>query len=331
MMGAGIPLADSVAYLERGETEPRFQGVLVDVHRALSSGHPFSRSLGRHSGLFPPTVIELIAVGEKTGALLASLEQVALLYERQSERRQRIGAALTYPLCLAAVMLVVMVLFVKVLGPRDQGLMGMLGKDVPWPTRVLLAMSDFLSQPLWWGAALAVMIFLVLLVRRQYHQRAELRERCDALLLNLPVLGSLFSKLEGARALDALGSSLRVGLPLMSALSNAGRTVSNSSFRGRWSEASVLIRDGQGLAVALTAQGCFPRLVTSLVEVGESSGKLEEMLGRAAGLLDEEVNDSVDQALSLLEPLLLAVGGAAAAFVAVATFMPVMRLVSTLG
>ncbi len=330
-MGAGIALADAVAYLERGEAEPRFQGVLVEVHRSLSSGSPLSRALGKHPGLFPPTVIELIAVGEKTGALLASLDQVALLYERQSERRQKVGGAMAYPVCLAVVMLVVMLIFVKVLGPRDQGLIGMLGKEVPWPTRLLMAMSDFLSQPLWWGAALALLIGLVMLLRRAFHQRPEWQARYDDLLLRVSVVGRLLGRLEAARALDALGSSLRVGLPLLSALNNAGRTVTNRSFRERWSDTTVLIRDGQGLATAMLAHGGFPRLVTSLVEVGEASGKLEEMLTRSSRLLDDEVNDSVEQALSLLEPLLLAVGGAAAAFVAVATFMPVMQLVSTLG
>ena len=331
MLQAGIPLVDAVHYLEQGELEPHFQAVLADVHKTLISGFPLGQALAKHAKVFPGLVVELVQVGEKTGALVICLEQVAALYERQMERRQKIASALAYPACLMVVMALVIVVFVKVLGPRDQGLLGMLGDDVPWPSQILLLGSDLLSNPLLVGGAAIALAFLLLTVRRYYLFSPTFRRLVDGWLLGAPILGKLIVKLEASRALDALASSLRVGLSMLAALANANRMVANTSFREGMEQATLAVRNGEGLGVSLGRHAAFPRLVTSLVEVGEVSGELEAIITRTSRILDEEVNDSLDQVVSLAEPILLAAGGAAAAFVAVATFLPVMRLVATLG
>ena len=148
MLAAGISIPDSLASLERAEINPVFRKVLGNCLDTLIAGHSFSHCLASHSAVFSSLVVEMAANGERTGTLANTLGHLASLQERGLERRQRVKAALTYPLCLLIVMLLVVCLFVTFVAPGDEGLFGTLGEELPWPSRVLMALSPAVARVL---------------------------------------------------------------------------------------------------------------------------------------------------------------------------------------
>jgi type IV pilus assembly protein PilC len=330
MLQAGISLPDGLAYLEKGEANPAFRQVLAGCVGALMGGHPFSSGMKKYPEVFSPLVTEMVANGESTGGLAQTLGQLATLQERRLERRQRVKAALTYPLCLLVVMLLVVGLFVTVVSPGDQGLFGTLGKDIPWPSQVLITVSKVITSPVLLFLLVGTVTVVVLIFRRTYNDSTSFRLAVDAQLLSLPVVGKLISRLEAARCLEVLASSLSVGLSVLQGLKNAIRVTGNDKFRRDLVNASKAITHGDGLGVALARNTTIPRFATSLIEVAEESGNLDRALDHSARILDEDVNDALGQAVALAEPVLLCLGGLAAGFVAVATFLPIMRLISDL-
>ena len=330
MIQAGISLPDSFSYLEKGETNPAFRKVLASCLDVILKGLPMSAGMKKHPEVFPVLTIEMVANGESTGALVNTLGQLAMLQERGQERVLRVKAALAYPTCLLVVMLLVVALFITFVAPGDEGMFGVLGDDVPWPSKVLIALSAFLTNPLLMLGAAAVITTCVLLFRRAYYESADFRLAVDRYCLSLPVVGRLLARLDSARSLDVLASSLRVGLSIVQALKNAIRVVSNEKFRRDLIDANEAIMGGVGLGVALARTTRIPRFATSLIEVAEEAGELDNALERSAAILDEDVNDALGQLVALAEPLFLTLGGLAAGFVAVATFLPIMRLIAKL-
>jgi type II secretory pathway component PulF len=330
MLHSGISLPDSLSYLEKGEANPAFRKVLGSCLDILLKGHPLSLGMKKHSEVFSVLSIEMVTNGENTGHLSNTLGQLAMLQERSLDRVQRIKGALAYPTCLLLVMLVVVGLFVTFVAPGDEGLFSTLGDDVPWPSQVLMSLSAFVTNPALMLGSGALVTGLVLLFRRAYHESAEFRLRVDEQCLALPVVGPLLARLDAARTLDVLATSLEVGLSIVQAMKNSIRVVANERFRQDLLEANQAIIAGDGLGVALARNTRIPRFATSMIEVGEESGKLDHILKRSSLILDEDVNDALARLVLLAEPLLLSLGGLAAGFVAVATFLPIMKLISNL-
>lgn len=330
MVVSGISLPDSMVYLERGEANPAFRQVLASCLDTLLKGYPLSMGFKRYPQVFGVLSVEMVATGESTGALSCTFGHLAQLAERNIERKQRIKSALAYPTCLFVVMVLVVALFVTFVAPGDEGLFSALGDDIPWPSQVLIGISSVVTNPLLMVGLGGGALTLALLFRRSYHQSPEFRLSIDSGLLGLPVLGKLISALESARCLDVLATSLSVGLTIVQALKNSLRVVSNEKFRRDLEAANQAIIEGSGLGAALAANTSIPRFATSLIEVSEEAGALDGALDRCARILDEQVNDALERAVVLAEPLLLALGGTAAGFVAIATFLPIMRLIAEL-
>jgi type IV pilus assembly protein PilC len=330
MLQAGISLPDGLAYLVKGEVNPALTRVLEDCLDTLLKGYPLSQGMRRAPTTFSPMLVEMVATGESTGALAQTLGQLAHLQERSQDRVQRVKSALAYPTCLFVIMLLVMGLFVTVVAPGDQGMFGVLGDNIPWPSQVLISLSRLLGNPWLMLTLLALLAGLVEVCRRAYQRSSRLRLSMDSFCLRLPVVGRLLVGLDAARALEVLYSSLKVGLSIVQALKNAIRVVQNERFRQDLVAANHAVMNGRGLGVALAENTRLPRFATSLIEVCEEAGELDSALERVAAALDEQVNDALNRAVALAEPLLLCLGGLAAGFIAVATFLPIMRLLSTL-
>lgn len=329
MLQAGVSLPNSLSYLEVGEPNPAFQAVIKGCLDTVLKGFPLSTAMRRY-GAFSTLSVEMVANGEKMGSLAQSFGHLATLQERQIERKQRVVSAMAYPLCLLTVMLLVVGLFVTFVAPGDEGLFSVLGDDVPWPSQALITLSAGISNPLLMGAMVLFLAASTLGFRKAYRDFASFRFKVDSFCLDLPVIGRLLSRLDSARSLDVLASSLKVGLTIVQALKNSVRVVSNDKFRSDLEKANGAIMEGQGLGSALAESTSIPRFATSLIEVAEEAGQLDSALERTAAILDEDVNDALGRAVALVEPLLLCLGGAAAGFVAIATFLPIIRLVSNL-
>lgn len=328
MLDAGISLPDCLVYLEKGETDPEFSQVLGGCLTTILSGHPLSAGMRNYPKVFSPMMVEIVASSEHSGSIASSLGGLAELTERQQERRRRIVSALAYPCCLFAVMMIVVLIFVVFVAPGDDGLFSQLGDEVPWPSQVLIGLSKFVTSPLWLGGSVGLVALFVLLFRRAYRNSADFRFLVDDCCLNFPVLGRLLVRLEAARVFDVLGGASKIGISLVSALHQATRVCSNTSFRKDLMEALESVASGSGVGTALARHTRIPRYATSLIEVSEESGQLAHAMESASAALDDEANSALAQLVSLAEPMLLCLGGLAAGFVAVATFLPIIRLIS---
>lgn len=329
MVESGISLQDSLSYLEQGEANPDFHLVIGDVLESVLSGFPLSQGLRKSPEVFSRLTIELVATGENTGALVQTFEHLATLYERGLDRRHRIRAALAYPMCLLVVMILVIGLFVVFVAPGDSGIFAALGGNIPWPSQVLISLSSFVTNPILLLIIGATLSGAVMVLKRAYRENDEFRLKVDRCLLQIPVLGSFLARLESAKTLEVLASSLRVGMNMVGALQNAIRVATNHEFRDSLKRVLEGVVQGESLGKTMENKTVIPRLATSMIEVGETTGDLDGLLLRAAHILDEDCNDALARLVSLAEPLLLALGGAAAGFVAIATLLPVIRMVAT--
>lgn len=330
MTQVGVGLVQAVSYLEKGEPDPYFSLVLDEVVTSLERGNMLSAALAR-SGAFDTLFVQLVVVGESHGALVETFARIAVVAENQARRRKALTSALTYPAFLLTVMLAVGLLFVFLIAPGDSGLIKVLGEDVPAPTRLLIFTLNLLTSPYFLGASLLALAVAGLVLRRIYSASKDLRLQLDEFLRSMPVLGGLQTSLDIARALDVVSNSMQVGLDVLKSLQLGANVCQNRANRRDLRNAIQSVTRGMGLAESLQEHTCFPPMVVQLMQVGELSGRLSEMAGQVARMMSEDVERRLDTALKLVEPILLSAGGMVACFVAVAAFMPIMKMVSTFG
>jgi len=324
LLASGVTIDAALDNLSRSDEGLTGLGSVVDrlLHSVLS-GRTLSQAMADPDlrGLFSSLAIGMIAVGEKTGGLTEAALRLADLTERQFRLRRCLISALAYPAVLLAVITAVGALFVLVIAPGDKGLFATFGGRLPWPSQVLVDLSDLLRNPLAWVALLLGGPLLLVAVRALLRRSATARLAFDTWLWNAPVVGVVVRKSLSARVLAVLGASLRVGIPALEALALARQVALNMVLEKGMARATERFREGTDLAGALEAQGIFPR-------VGQETGTLDTMLHRACVLFEEDVEAALNRFSKLIEPLLLALAGCAATFVALATLLPVMEIAS---
>ncbi|MEW6280170.1 MAG: type II secretion system F family protein [Candidatus Eremiobacterota bacterium] len=331
MLGAGVTVTRAIEFLKQSEEDPRLAEVLEEVAARLHSGRTLSASMGGNlSRVFQPVAVGIVQLGEQTGALLAALNKLADLMEVQMRQRKAIQAALTYPSVLLVVLGLVFFLFVFILAPGDAGLLGAVGGQLPWPTRVLVAVRGGVHSPWVLLAVLGGLGLLALWSDRLLRENATVRATVHGWMLRQPVLGDLIRKTLSARMLYVVSTALQVGVSLLQALRMARAVCTNEHMAGQLDEAIRSFQNGDELARSLERRGVFPRLVTSLIHMGLETGNLDAMLARLSDTYEEEVEMTLDNAARLVEPFLLALIGVLAGFLALATVLPILQVVDRL-
>jgi type II secretory pathway component PulF len=328
MLSSGVPLAPSILHLVEGESNLELKEAWAGCFATLMNGHPLSKGMKCYPGVFSRASVDLISVAENTGSLVAVCKQMALMYERKQRRQQQLLSAVSYPACLFLVMLFVVVVFVVAVVPGDQGIFAALGDNVPWPSQILQSAAAILTNPLLMMGLLAVLVGVGTSVSRAYKQQDEARLFFDRVLLAIPVVGHLIGRSESARAFETMTSCSRVGMGIVRAMRHAAVTCRNTKFRMDLQDATKAVSLGAGVGESLARHTVVPTVATSLVEVGEASGRMVEMLERSTVMLDTDVQDALDKVVALAEPALLTGGGLLAAFIALATFLPITNLIS---
>lgn len=330
MLEAGVNLHEAILFLEKGETNPRLRLALEGVHRSLASGRSLSRAMADFPDIFSRLSVEIIAVGENTGMLVAALRRIATISQRAVERRQMVWSALAYPLCLSLVMLTVVALFVIFVAPGEDGLFGTLGDDMPWPSKVLIAISSFLTNPTYVVITLLALLVAGLLIRRYLLTNTDALLALHKLALILPVVGPLAAQAEIARTLDVLASSQAVGAPLLASLRSCRSVAGNLEYRRQLRELTRTVKDGFAFGRSFAAMPYTPTYVGAMLEISDESGNLDVVARNLADTVEDDLRLSLDTAMKLMEPCFLLVSGLAAGFVTVATFLPVVKLVTKL-
>lgn len=317
------PLEETLRTIVRQTEQAHVQRILGRVHAGVVEGRRLSDAMALEPVSFPPLYRAMVAAGESSGSLPEILERLADLQERQAQVRGKVIAAIAYPAALAVVATVVVIALMIFVVPKVVEQFDNIGQTLPLLTRIVIALSEFLSG--WWWAILAALVLGSLGFARALRDEG-FRYRFDAWLLRLPLLGRLLRDLHAARLARTLATMVASRLPIIEGLALTSATVTNRALRRASDEIVTSIREGGSLSAALKKSGVFPPLLVYMAAGGESSGRLDLMLERAADYMEREFDTFTATALSLLEPGVIIVMGGVVAAIVLSILLPILQL-----
>lgn len=322
LLGAGLSLDDALNTVNEQTDQPLLSKTFAKVREHVVQGGTLHEALAAHRHIFPDLFINMIQVGEDSGTLDRTMYRLADFLESQARMRARIQAALAYPLLMTLVGSGVLVfLFVFVI-PKITTMLNELDRALPWPTLLLITLTDFLAR--WWWL-LGLLLVVAVLALKRYRDSTRGREHIDSLLLKAPLFGRLQLLIVTARFARTLGTLLESGVPLLKALDIARNLLSNRILNQAIETVTLRVQEGTGLALSLKETTVFPPMLAQLTAAGEKSGKLEEMLFRVADTYEHQTDLSMTGMLSLLEPLMILVMGGIVGFVVLAILLPIFE------
>lgn len=302
LLEAGLTLDRSLQILiDLADAEEKAR-LLGSLQEAVRGGAVFSDALERHPEVFPRLYVNMVRAGEASGALDAVLGRLADYLEQAQALKETVKSALVYPSILvfvAALSLVVLLMFVV---PQFKQLFADLGAALPLPTQIVIGIGD-LFRDYWW--ALVALVALVAALVARALQNPQVRYQWDRRVLRAPLFGELLWKLDTARFSHTLATLLKNGLPLLSALTLSKEVVGNRRIVELLGETAEELKHGKGLAGPMLSREVLPKLALQMIKVGEESGSLDAMLGKVAGVYDQETRATVQRMLTLLEPILI--------------------------
>ncbi len=322
LLGAGLALDEALHTVSEQTEQPLLTRAFAKIREQVVQGGTLHEALAGHRQIFPDLFINMIQVGEDSGTLDRTMYRLADFLESQARMRARIQAALAYPLLMTVVGSGVLVfLFVFVI-PKITSMLDELDRALPWPTLLLITLTDFLAS--WWWLIGLLLVFMLVALKR-YRDTARGRKHLDALLLKTPLFGRLQLLIVTARFARTLGTLLESGVPLLKALDIARNLLTNQVLNQAIETVTLRVQEGGSLAVALKESTVFPPMLAQLTAAGEKSGKLEEMLFRVADTYEHQTDLSLTGMLSLLEPLMILVMGGIVGFVVLAILLPIFE------
>jgi general secretion pathway protein F len=323
LLAANLTVVDSLTALIEQTESPTLKKVLIQVREDVNEGSSLATALDQHRRVFSNLFINMIRAGEASGALPLVLLRLADFSERQLDTRKRIASKMYYPFFMVAVGSLVLFALLTYVVPTVTTIFDNMRQTLPWPTLVLITVSNFL-RTFWWLLGMGV-IAIVLLLQHYYHT-----ERGTAIVdrwkIRLPVVGKLILKMAMSRFTRTLGILLHSGIPLLDALDISRAVVNNTVLSEAIATAKDAIREGADIAGPLKASGYFPPLVSHMISIGEKSGRLEDMLLRIADAYDNEVQISIEGLTSLVEPVIIVVMAMVVFSIMLAVLLPIFEL-----
>jgi type IV pilus assembly protein PilC len=327
LLKAGMPLVQSLDILRQRVSNPTFKGVLDGVYEKVKAGSSLSDAFGEHPDLFPPVYSASLMAGERSGNLDAVIRRYVAYEKIIGAVRRRTISALIYPAILVTLMFVLIGIIVVRVVPAFSEFYANFGRQLPLSTRIIVGLSNAVVSNLWF-ILIAIVAGAVAIASwaRQPGQRA----RADRILLEVPWAGATVRKFATSQIARTLATLLGGGIPLVNALEISAGATTNRYLAGEIGEVTRQVREGQAFAPALLARGVFPDVAVKMVEVGESTGALQEMLNSLADFYDEEIETEVARFITLIEPVILVIMGVVIALVVLALYMPLFELSSAL-
>ncbi|MFQ5900537.1 MAG: type II secretion system F family protein [Thermodesulfobacteriota bacterium] len=326
---AGLPLTRGLETIQGQISNDKLKGVIGEVVIDIKEGNSFAYALGRHPKVFSELYVSMIEAAETAGILDEILDRLASMAEKDAENKARVKAALLYPKIVVVAILVAVVVLMTFVMPSFVNLYGAFNVTLPLPTRLLIAISKFFT--VYWYIILVIIAAPVLFVR--WWLKTERGEYSwDKWKLKLPIFGPIMLKTTLSRFARVLGALFRSGIPVLQALDIVSRAVDNKLVARAVRDIAYDVKEGKRLSEPMAdveaSPGLFPPMVIQMVAVGEDVGALDEMLERSSDYLDEEVNYSIRNLTTVIEPVLLVVIFGMVLFLALAIFLPIWDLVN---
>ncbi|MBB5203329.1 type IV pilus assembly protein PilC [Inhella inkyongensis] len=324
MMRAGVPLLQSFDIVARGATNPRLTKLLNDIRQDVETGTSLSSAFRKHPIYFDALYCNLVEAGEAGGILEALLDRLAIYQEKTVAIKNKIKSALTYPIAVLVVAFIVVAVIMIFVIPAFKEVFTSFGADLPAPTLFVIAMSEFFVA-YWWlifGSIGGGVYFFL----QSWKRSEKMQHTMDRLLLKVPVFGDLLYKSAIARWTRTLSTMFAAGVPLVEALDSVGGASGNAVFAEATEKIQREVSTGTTLTASMQGSGIFPTMVLQMCAIGEESGSLDHMLGKAAEFFEDEVDEAVKALSSLMEPFIIVILGTIIGGIVVSMYLPIFKL-----
>ncbi|HHH31904.1 MAG TPA: type II secretion system F family protein [Polyangiaceae bacterium] len=325
MIDAGLPLVQCLEILSSQEPNPSFKAALVDIKQTVEQGATFSDALKRHPKIFDDLFVNLVHAGEVGGILDTILNRLAIYIEKNVKLKRQVRGALTYPIAVILILIVVMIVLLTFVIPAFENMFAEFGaKDaLPKLTQVVILVSNsFVSySPIFILATIGLVFGMVQIYRNPKGKRA-----IHKAFLSLPVIGPVMQKIVVARFSRTMGTLLQSGVPILDSIGICAKASGNVVVEEALMYARDRISEGRNLADPLSEMKVFPGMVVQMVAVGEQTGALDQMLAKIADFYEDETDVAVASLTSLLEPLLMVLVGSVVGVVLIAMYLPIFEL-----
>jgi type IV pilus assembly protein PilC len=327
LLKAGMPLVQSLEILRQRVLNPVFKAVLDDVHERVRSGSSLSEAFESHGSMFPGVYTASLLAGEKSGSLEQVIRRYVAYVKVVSSVKRKTISALVYPTILLILsMVVVSIIIIKVV-PEFGLFYEQFDAELPASTRVIVAISNFAGS---YVTLLALSVAAAVFAFWAWLKRPGSRVKFDRWITSIPMLGPISQKFATSQAARTLATLLGGGIPLVNAIDVSARAIQNQYIASELQTASQQVREGRALAAAMNDSGAFPDVAIKMVEVGEQTGALQEMLNSLADFYDEEIETNLGRFVTIVEPALLVIMGIVIAGLLLALYMPLFQLSSAL-
>jgi len=324
MLSSGLQILRCLTILSDQTTNPAMRDLLLDVRQEVEQGLSVSDALALHQE-FPPLMVSMVRAGEVGGFLDGSMLQIAELYEDDVRLRGKIKAALTYPIAVGIIAVIIVTGMLLFVVPVFADLFSSLGGALPLPTQILVFFSDLLKNPLFLIPFLVIVIGGFVTFGR-VKDRPGVREVIDPLKFKIPVFGPLARKIALARFSRNLAALLSAGVPILTTLDIVGETSGNIVITRAVDDVKESVRQGTGMASRFAQHPVFPVMVVQMIAVGEDTGEMDTMLSKVADFYEQEADATADQLTSLIEPIMLVALGLVVGAMVIALYLPIFSV-----
>ena len=324
MMRAGVPLIQSIDIVARGSPNPRMTRMLTDIRSDVETGTSLSSAFRKHPLYFDALYCNLVEAGEAGGILEALLDRLAIYQEKTMAIKNKIRSAMIYPVAVMVVAFIVLAVIMIFVIPAFKDVFSSFGADLPAPTLIVIAMSEFFVK--YWYLIFLLIFGGAYVFFESWKRSVKMQKTMDRLLLRVPVFGDLVRKSSIARWTRTLSTMFAAGVPLVEALDSVGGASGNAVYQEATEQIQKDVSTGSALTTSMQTTGVFPVMVVQMCAIGEESGSLDQMLGKAAEFYEDEVDEAVKGLSSLLEPFIIVILGVMIGGIVVSMYLPIFKL-----
>lgn len=328
LIGAGLPLATSLRSAAEQATSKAMKAVIEDILTNIEAGKTLSESMQKYPDIFNDVYVSLVAAGETSGTLDQALEELATQDEKDAAMISKIRGAMVYPAIILVVIIAVLIFMMFAVVPEVEKLYFDMGEELPWLTKALAVLTDFIIN-FWWFVLIVIAVIVVFLTRFVKHTDSG-KMAWAQVKLNMPIFKGLFQRLYMARFAGTMKMLLMTGVSMLNAMRISGKATANVVMEKEIAKAAERVRAGKSLSESLSKRNYILPLVPQMASIGEQSGKIDEMLGKAAQVYEDELDEKVANISTLIEPILMVLMAVIIGIVVAGTLLPIYSLVSTM-
>lgn len=324
MLRAGVPLLQCFDIVARGHANPSMSRLLNDIKMDIETGTSLNQAFRKYPIYFDPLFCNLVAAGEQAGILETLLDRLATYKEKTLALKGKIKKAMFYPLMIILVAILITSIIMIFVIPSFKSVFTSFGADLPAPTLMVIAMSDFFVE--YWYVLLFGLVGSIYFLIQAWKRSPKVQMTIDRLILKPPVIGELMQKASIARWSRTLSTTFAAGVPLVEALDSVGPAAGNAVYKEATKQIQSEVNIGTSLAQAMQNSGVFPNMAVQMTGIGEESGSLDSMLSKVADYYEREVDETVDALASLIEPIIMVVLGVIIGGIVIAIYLPIFKL-----